>query len=72
MFNDIEQARTAIIPRLRHIPRVGLILGSGLGALADEIEDAVVIPYRDIPGFHQPKWPDIAVNWRLGCWPVNR
>ncbi|WP_028460076.1 purine-nucleoside phosphorylase [Chloroflexus sp. Y-396-1] len=55
MFNDIEQARIAIIARLRHIPRVGLILGSGLGALADEIEDAVVIPYRDIPGFHEPK-----------------
>ena len=32
-------------------PRVGLVLGSGLGALVDELEDAVTIPYADIPGF---------------------
>ena len=32
-------------------PQVGIILGSGLGALADSIEDAVAIPYSDIPHF---------------------
>ena len=32
-------------------PLVGIVLGSGLGKLADSIEDAQVIPYRDIPGF---------------------
>lgn len=32
-------------------PGVGLILGSGLGAFADELEDAVAIDYRDIPHF---------------------
>ena len=32
-------------------PLVGIVLGSGLGRLADRIEDPVVIPYRDIPGF---------------------
>lgn len=32
-------------------PRVGLILGSGLGAYADTLEDAVAIDYGDIPGF---------------------
>lgn len=32
-------------------PTIGLILGSGLGSLADEIEDAVKIPFSDIPGF---------------------
>ena len=32
-------------------PRVGLVLGSGLGALVDELADAVHIPYADIPGF---------------------
>lgn len=32
-------------------PTVGIILGSGLGKLADKIEEPVVIPYRDIPGF---------------------
>ena len=32
-------------------PRIGIILGSGLGALADSIEDPVEIPYSEIPHF---------------------
>jgi xanthosine phosphorylase len=35
-------------------PRIGLILGSGLGALADALEDAVAIAYADLPGFPRP------------------
>ena len=33
------------------IPQVGIVLGSGLGKLADAIQDPLVIPYREIPGF---------------------
>jgi len=32
-------------------PEIGVVLGSGLGNVADEIEDAVCIPYAEIPGF---------------------
>lgn len=32
-------------------PEIGLILGSGLGVLADEIENSIKIPYNEIPGF---------------------
>lgn len=32
-------------------PLVGIVLGSGLGDLADRIEDPIVIPYNTIPGF---------------------
>lgn len=32
-------------------PRVAFILGSGLGALAEQIEDAVAISYEKLPGF---------------------
>ena len=32
-------------------PTVGIVLGSGLGRLAEKIENPVVIPYKEIPGF---------------------
>jgi hypothetical protein len=32
-------------------PKVGIVLGSGLGKLADKIENPITIPYREIPGF---------------------
>ena len=51
LFTQIEQARAAIGTRARVAPRFGLILGSGLGSLADELEDGVVVPYAEIPGF---------------------
>ena len=37
-----------------HRPRVGIVLGSGLGGIADRIADAVAIPYTDIAGFPIP------------------
>ena len=39
------------------LPSLGLVLGSGLGGLADEAEEAVVVPYADIPGFPVPSVP---------------
>jgi xanthosine phosphorylase len=50
-----ELARFAvkvIHDRLPHVaPRFGIVLGSGLGALAEEMQDRVVFPYSDLPGF---------------------
>src|SRR6266851_5051955 len=34
-------------------PRVAVVLGSGLGAFADALEDQTVIPYHEIPGWPQ-------------------
>jgi purine-nucleoside phosphorylase len=36
------------------LPRVAIVLGSGLGRLADRVSDPRRIPYGDIPGFHVP------------------
>ncbi|MDH4615932.1 purine-nucleoside phosphorylase [Brevibacillus sp. AY1] len=46
-----QDAVTYIEPKLAEKPTIGLVLGSGLGVLADEIENPVVIPYDEIPGF---------------------
>ncbi|MFA6448569.1 MAG: purine-nucleoside phosphorylase [bacterium] len=35
-------------------PEAGIILGTGLGAIAGEIENAEIIPYEEIPGFSKP------------------
>lgn len=46
-----EEAAAAIRRHCSLRPRVGLVLGSGLGALAGEIAEAVTIPYGEIPHF---------------------
>ena len=47
----IAEAADYLRGKVRKIPRVILVLGSGLGVLADEIENACVLPYGDIPHF---------------------
>ncbi|MFA9556064.1 purine-nucleoside phosphorylase [Evansella sp. AB-rgal1] len=47
----IKAAEELISNKIQKKPSIGLILGSGLGVLADEIQNAVRIPYSDIPGF---------------------
>ncbi|SDW55622.1 purine-nucleoside phosphorylase [Marininema mesophilum] len=50
-FDRIEEAKNWIQQKTSHVPEIGLILGSGLGDLANDIEDVTVIPYSDIPHF---------------------
>jgi purine-nucleoside phosphorylase len=47
MHETIEYLRE----RITRAPSVVLVLGSGLGGMAEEISDAVAIPYAEIPGF---------------------
>lgn len=46
-----DVVRRRIAPRK---PKIALVLGSGLGFLADRVEGAVRVPYADIPGFPEP------------------
>lgn len=48
---NFQEAVAYIEPKLTEKPTIGLVLGSGLGVLADEIENPVIIPYHEIPGF---------------------
>ena len=50
------EAAAAVIEReaAGRRPRLGLILGSGLGGLADALQDATAIGYADLPGFPEP------------------
>ncbi|WP_141433400.1 purine-nucleoside phosphorylase [Bacillus sp. 03113] len=50
-FEKIQQAASFLKEKYTSEPVIGLILGSGLGILADEIEEAVKIPYHEIPDF---------------------
>lgn len=49
--NKIMEAVRYLQTRIKPPPAIGLILGSGLGILADSAEDAVTIPYEEIPHF---------------------
>lgn len=44
-------AADSVRPRIKVQPRVGIILGSGLGGIAGVIERPARIPYQDVPGF---------------------
>lgn len=52
-FAAAESAAQLILSRTPLRPRVGLVLGSGLGAFADSLTDATRVPYADIPSFPQ-------------------
>src|SRR5882724_4142273 len=51
LFDQIQEAKKLLQSRWNGQPKVGIILGTGLGGLAEEIQDAVKIPYQDIPHF---------------------
>jgi xanthosine phosphorylase len=44
----------AEVLRAHGAPRVGIVLGSGLGAVADAVDNAVSVAYQELPGFPRP------------------
>src|SRR5580693_8774126 len=51
LFTRAESAAAFVLAQTALRPQIGLVLGSGLGSFADDLSDAVRIPYGDIPGF---------------------
>ena len=57
-FRDVAKI---ILDKSQHRPKLGIILGTGLGALASDIKDSVVIPYNTLPN-----WPTSTVKGHAG------
>ncbi len=60
-IEDMDRIADEIRSRISIQPEIGLILGSGLGALSESIEDPTVIPYHDLTG-----WPISTVEGHAG------
>jgi purine-nucleoside phosphorylase len=58
---QVDEAVAAIRSRIRGQPRIGLVLGSGLGALAEAVEAPEIIAYADLP-----HWPRATVEGHAG------
>src|SRR5688572_28407839 len=59
--SEFQAAADAIRAKSQHQPRIGMILGSGLGNLAKTVQNADVIPYDQIP-----HWPLSTVHGHAG------
>ncbi len=51
LFDQIQEAKTFLQSKWKATPKVGIILGTGLGGFAQEIQADATIPYKDIPHF---------------------
>jgi len=60
-LETIDGITAVVRQRLKNQPRVGLILGTGLGGLAQAVQEPAVIPYRDLPD-----WPVSTVQGHAG------
>ena len=60
-IEDMDRIADEIRSRITIQPEIGMILGSGLGALSDLIDDPVIVPYHDLPG-----WPISTVDGHAG------
>jgi purine-nucleoside phosphorylase len=62
-FACAEEAAQSILARVPKLPRIAVVLGSGLGSFADEVRDATALRYEEIP--HFPKSTAIGHAGRL-------
>jgi purine-nucleoside phosphorylase len=62
----IEALAAAVRSRTDVVPEVAIVLGSGLGGLADDLDDSVAIPFSDLPGWPAATAPGHAGRLLLG------
>jgi purine-nucleoside phosphorylase len=67
MFSSrLDQLEAAVRSRTPLVPRVGIVLGSGLGGLADELSVVAAIPFADLPGWPAASAPGHAGRLLIG------
>jgi purine-nucleoside phosphorylase len=66
LYDQVSEAAQFIASRSPLRPSIGIILGSGLGGFAAQIENAFVLPYSDIPHFPQATAPGHSGRLLLG------
>lgn len=65
-YDQVRESVDFLRGQVGTFPPVGLILGSGLGELAEEVEDPDVVPYGQIPGFQETSVESHAGNLVFG------
>ena len=60
-FDRVEEAAAGVRGRVGDPPKIAIVLGSGLGAFAESLADATVVPYGDLP-----HWPPSAIIGHAG------
>jgi purine-nucleoside phosphorylase len=53
-WESVQEAASAIRARVPFRPEIGIVLGTGLGALVDQVERTGTVPYAEIPRFPRP------------------
>lgn len=66
-FTSAEEAAQFVLARTSLRPRIGMVLGSGLGGLADELHETTVIAFEDIPFFPRSTVIGHAGRLVVGC-----
>ena len=66
-MQEIDTAAAVVRGRISIQPKIALILGSGLGPLADEVESPAIIPTSEIP-----HWPVSTVQGHSGRLVIGR
>ena len=65
-YEKLIRCRDAVRAKTDFQPRIGLILGSGLGPIAETMDVVAAIPYKDIPGFPVSTVPGHAGRYLFG------
>ena len=66
LYDRVQEALGALSERVSIRPRVGVVIGSGLGALEEMLGEMQTIPYTDIPNFPKSTAPGHEGNLLLG------